>query len=403
VKIETIKFGKKTLLWIINLTILGIVLSSIFPIMSIVEDDAVKKDLYFNYYMMKNSDNAEIALFSEDVDFINIVFWIILILSLLTFFCMTFLTTYEKYYLFILMIFFIMLLIFSVLLVIFKHNLMSDIANSETISLATIIQALKYSHITVLVAFLILLCSAIFTFFIIYEFSKSLIGSKKENKTKKEKKKKKEKPEKEIKEKSIEAKPPEPIVDNRKETEDWLKDEIQKIEVKNEPKIDPENEIIDKPLQPIPLESSEPEKEDLKKYEDKNFIDDKNKQEPFLGDNEKKNSDTDKDQEPMPSFEDALSSAIQKKQNELKNNEPVKEESEGIIVDTEVIAEEEEKPEEPVAEHGMPLEESEDETGVIATEIIVKCPQCKNIFAVKKEGDSTAIKCPKCGKEGITQ
>ena len=33
----------------------------------------------------------------------------------------------------------------------------------------------------------------------------------------------------------------------------------------------------------------------------------------------------------------------------------------------------------------------------------VRCPGCKNIFKVEKQGNVTEIKCPKCGKEGIVK
>ena len=74
-KKETITSGKNLSIWIINFSILGLVLTSLFPLVSVTENDAIKEDLYFDYKMMENSDNVEINSLVSDVNLINIVFW----------------------------------------------------------------------------------------------------------------------------------------------------------------------------------------------------------------------------------------------------------------------------------------------------------------------------------------
>ena len=81
----------------------------------------------------------------------------------------------------------------------------------------------------------------------------------------------------------------------------------------------------------------------------------------------------------------------------------IKPESEEMTEDSEVISKEEESQPVQVEEFKEQEELPLNEKDIITTEIIVKCPQCKHIFATKKEGETTKIKCPKCGKEGIAQ
>ena len=86
-KKETIISSKKLTIWIINLSILGLVLTSFFPLISVPENDAVKEELYFDYKMMKNSDNVEIYSLVDEVNLINLLLWAVIIMGLISFFC----------------------------------------------------------------------------------------------------------------------------------------------------------------------------------------------------------------------------------------------------------------------------------------------------------------------------
>ena len=73
------------------------------------------------------------------------------------------------------------------------------------------------------------------------------------------------------------------------------------------------------------------------------------------------------------SFENALNSAIEKKQIKKegkKTDEKIKENKKEIL-----------KPQ--------------------IRKFIVRCPQCKEIFSAEKSEGVTKIKCPHCGKEGV--
>jgi len=84
------------------------------------------------------------------------------------------------------------------------------------------------------------------------------------------------------------------------------------------------------------------------------------------------------------SFDNILSSVIDKRQGERKKK-PLEEEPDEDKLDEEEIEED---------------DTDVDEGKVIIT---VRCPECKQIFKVEKTGEITEIKCPKCGKEGIVK
>ena len=103
-KNKTITKSKKYTIWILNFSIFGLVLTSLFPLISVPENDAVKEDLYFNFEMMKNSDNYEIFSLVDTVNTISLLFWAIIILSLLSFFCITYFTFLTRWYISLLLI-----------------------------------------------------------------------------------------------------------------------------------------------------------------------------------------------------------------------------------------------------------------------------------------------------------
>jgi len=102
------------------------------------------------------------------------------------------------------------------------------------------------------------------------------------------------------------------------------------------------------------------------------------------------------------SFDKVLSSVIEKRQKEAKkssdNDQQAKtlEKHEGKV--------NVQKPDE-LSEKTIPGEDAEkpklNEEKI--TTFTVRCPMCKNVFSVKKTGEVTKIKCPKCGKEGIVK
>ena len=77
-------------------------------------------------------------------------------------------------------------------------------------------------------------------------------------------------------------------------------------------------------------------------------------------------SGTSKEAPKSPLFEKALTSAIEKRQPEVKvENVEIKEEP-------------------------------------IKTKVSVRCPQCKTVFSIEKGEEPANIECPNCGKKGAT-
>ena len=160
--------------------------------------------------------------------------------------------------------------------------------------------------------------------------------------------------------------------DNQQEIEEWLSDEIGKIE----PQSKKEGKNVE-----ATKEASAPFSPDEKivKEEVKPI-----QKQPFHETKEVQKEKSSEDLKIPDSLEKALSSAIQKKQSEsqYKKFEKTNEKE----VDTKEETKSEENTEKPEKK-----------------EIKVRCPSCKKIFPVKKEGGVFKIKCPHCGKEGVAK
>ena len=177
-KKKTITKGKKFTIWIINFSILGLILTSLFPLISIPENDAIKEELYFDFEMMKNSDNYEIYSLVSNVNLINLIFWAIIGLGLLSIFCITYLTFLTRWYLGLLTIISTAIFISSILVVIFQYNFITDVANIDLITLSTVFYTITYVHIIFLFSIFLLICSIFYTLHVILDLGKQIFASK---------------------------------------------------------------------------------------------------------------------------------------------------------------------------------------------------------------------------------
>ena len=82
---ETANKAKNLTISIIVFSIIGLILMSVLPWISVTERDSVQEDLHFNFEMMKKSTNEQISNLAGDINLINISFWALLILGLLSF------------------------------------------------------------------------------------------------------------------------------------------------------------------------------------------------------------------------------------------------------------------------------------------------------------------------------
>ena len=396
---DNIISGEKLTILILNLSVIGLIFISLFPMISVSENDAVKDELYFNYEMIKHSNNDQINSLADNLNLISIIFWAIIIVSVISYLSLTFFTFLKKGYSSLITIISMILLILGISVIIFQYNFISSVGNSNIASLSSIASSFCFIHITLLIGILILICSIVFVLIFVLDLTEKLISSRKRKKIS-------ETPSKQTSDEPVS--PTLKTVKKKVEMEKWLKDEIKNIdENTNEAKLIPIKEerieqynfstekpkIVEKEELDVDRISLEPSRE-LEKI---TTSDDKRQIGPFHSEKIEEKPKESSELKISPSFENALSSAIKKKQGELGKKRQIIPESKEIINEKEELITEIDKDTSKKEEIGSKEKE------VITTEIIVKCPQCKNIFAVKKEGKTTKIKCPECGKEGIAQ
>ena len=361
---EMAKRAERLTIWIVFLSIIGLIFMSFLPHISTAENDAVKGDLYFNFEMMKKSDNEQISDLADHLNLINISFWALVILGLLSFIGAT-IHASGKFSVMgnVILMVGCVTLIFSILVIDLQFMILENIGEMNIISASAIYSPMNYAYILLIPSFLIFICSVLYTW---STFSHSIQKFKDSKKAKKDKKEEKTTVEKPVKKKSkTKVKEPpkkekpalEPQIDEKRvEMEQLLIGQAQDMEKESveEKRPEPEKEEIITPKQP---------------FEEEKIIEepDKEPKEPHVFPSEKTKEKTEVTDEvrTSQSFEEALSSAIQKKQTE---EEPEK-------------TKEKEEPAE--------------------KEISVRCPQCKHIFTVEKDEGITKIKCPECGKEGL--
>ncbi len=376
---RTAKKAKKLAISIVVSSIIGLILLSLLPWISVVENDSVKEDLYFNFEMMKKSSNEEISDLADDLNLINISFWALIILCLLSYIGAT-IQISGKFSVLgnILLLIGCTALIFSILVIYLQLIISENIGKIDTISASTIYTPINYAYILLIPSFLILICSAIYTGITILHSIQKFTSSKKSMKDKKEEKKtNKKKSETKAKEPAkkdklaLEKKPLEPVTDEKRiQMEQWLTDQAHDMETQAAEEASLEPVVKVKSKQPFPEEKPLD-------------IEEKSKQPDELL--------------ASKSLEDALSSAIQKKQTEIEGQELLETENNKI----------EKKVEEPKSEiqSNKTSEENEEISPQIEesvkNKISIRCPQCKHTFIAEKGEGITKIKCPECGKEGV--
>ena len=366
---ETAKKAEKPTIFILVLSIISLILMPLLPWISVAENDLVKEDLHFNFEMMKKSSNEQISDLASDLNLINISFWALIIFSLLSFLGAT-IHASGKFSVagHILLLIGCATFIFSIIVIVLQLIILENIGEMNIISASAIYSPVNYAYILLIPSLLIFICSASYTWFTFSHFIQKFKSSKKTVKklsNNKSKTKTKEPPKKEksaLGKTSLEPK----IDEKRVEMEQWLTGQVQDIEKQavEEKRPEPEKE------KSLDIEEEEQEKIFQEPY--------KESKEMYVFPPEKTKGETEEPDElrASQSFEEALSSAIQKRQT-------------GVIF-----------------KEGETSEEKEEISPQIEEELAKKtfsviCPQCKHIFTVEKEEGATKIKCPKCGKEGV--
>jgi len=360
-------------IWVVILSIISLFFISFFPLISTTEQDFVKKDLYYNYEMMKNTDNYEIFKITEKLDLIYLSIWLILIFSLISFLGSI---IYASGKLSILGLIFVLcgcfVIILSILAIYNQIQIVNSLKQSNILSPASIFSSFYFIYITLIPNIIILILSIFYVWtatLAFFKFIKDYLKSDRENKKiKKQKKEKKSYFENMPDKKTVENKSK--IKEKSIEMEAWLKGQVENEESKDEKKkeINEKEEEIEPINETIKDEEKNEEINDTKKIEKKS---------PFAN-NIKEKEQTKKDievkKEDTKSFEKALSSAIQKRKPGVEEKQDIKEKI---------------------------TKEKNEKENVEDKKINVRCPKCKTVFSITKEGTFTKIKCPSCGKEGV--
>ena len=381
IDLNVAKQARNMIGWIALSSILSLVLLSFLPMVTVYDADQTESIVYNLALMEKN--NGQIGSLSKNLQRITIFFWAVAILSILSF--IGIIIHLSKKFLTLGKIFLLIgcgTAIFSILSVIYLLMFIKDVNGLGSISLATMGPLpVKYIYIPLLTGIISLGCSGVYSVFIVISAVKYFKTADLRKKPKEKSKKISKKGENKEEKKAFVAKTAS-IKSSKKqdEIEDWLKNEIDQVkETKDEivkPVEEPEKEEVPLDVEPsTEVTVEEPDKEqehiEIEKEEGKNpFNTPFSKKEPLITDEEKPVGSSD-EKSTMSPFESALSSAIEKRQK-------TKNKTEGKVQETS-------KPEK-----------------VQTKELTVRCPQCKNIFKVKKEGKTT-IKCPHCGKEGVAK
>lgn len=368
-KREAAKKGKRLTVWILIFSITGLALVSFLPWISVAEDNYVKGELYFNYDMMKTSSNTDINSLANNLNFISILFWVMIALSLISFIFITFHASlkFSHFGQIAMAVTSFLILIFSVLIVYFEYNFIITVGRMDKISLANIVFLIKYAYIPIIFAILLMVCSIYYTAVVAIPSIKQYRSSKKE-----------EKVETTPKEQPIrKPTPPAPKADKKRlEMENWLVGQAQILDKKTKEKEieHPKKEVVKDKT------SLEEEKQTIN-------LEEKVIQQPFPVEETKIKPKETEELRPSQSFEKALSYAIERKikkpgPSEAEEPKPQK-------------TEPEEKAEDIQLEQTPEIEEPP------VKKIKLRCPQCKNVFLTELEGEATKIKCPTCGKEGV--
>ena len=400
-KVELIKKVARLNIFIRIFSIICLVLIFLLPWISVQEEDFVKEDLYFNFEMMSKSNNKQIRDLASYLYFIVILLLGLILLGILSkigSIIYGLRSSSPKGYIFL--IIGGAILIFSILILVLQLIFIYTIKDIDGISASAIFPYMNYALIPFLFNILLLIYSVRY-FWVVFQYSTQKFTSLKKEKDSDIKQVYKKKSETITKEKptlekiSLKSK----IDDKRDEIDKLLIAEIQKMEkqpvkksyheIKIEDKINLEEivtpeqsfpeiepfEIKERKTEKYPLTQ---EKESLESYKEIPFRNN-NKLEPFLSENKKEEIKRFDDKPLSPSFEEALSSAIQKKQTEIMKRETIKDNI-GILKE-EISPFSKEKP--------------------AKKKVSVRCPQCRGIFIIEKDEKITNIICPKCGKEGV--
>ena len=421
-------FAKKTrrlIGYVLVFSILGLLLMVVLPTVSVNEGSS-SPVFYDMSYMSKSNDTQVYGLFKE-FQSVSYVFLTIITFGLLSEVGVVIYASEKNRVIskIILLASGIVTTISSIFVVFLYLSLVREVQGLQVVFMAKIASTpVAYSYLPIVAGFASVLSSLLYllavSLFCVKGFKEAKLHRKIKKKTISKKQVETNKPKKtEIKD--------EPSADvprqATEEVEEWLKGEIKHLESP------PEQEIESEESETIAGDISEmgqDKKTEPKKIVKSPFSSDKKtediRKEIVPESEEHKNLDDSEEIPVSKEFEEALSSAIQKRHKTLKNKRDTKivkksGKSPTTKKEKKKVAESDDKSTDKTMEKEFkdlseknddqginePLEQVKEDKAHDKEKISVKCPQCKHIFEVEKQGNVTKIKCPKCGKEGIAR
>jgi hypothetical protein len=414
-EINTIKKTRNRIIGILLLSILCLIFISFLPWISVSENGIVKQNLNYNLKMMENSNSQQIIDLSNNLRNINILFWIVIIITLVSFILILYQTMIKNSLFNNILILIMGLLIFLISIFIFLLQIFFSrtINEIDYISASMIYSHLAYPYIQFIISIILLIFSAINSI----TLSKDLIIQQKSLKKEKAKEIKKIDEEKisykfdeeDIKISTKEAVKNKASLDIDKATkiaqiEELFKEKTTSTDKEN---IEEEHSTLDRDYEKkINISSNKKiycvEEKSEKYDQSKESIkkDDVNLSKPFPTEKPKEKKEDSEELRVSQHFEEALSSAIRKKQSDMKLHKTEKKDEKQYIKTEQKIKDLKEQKRESIFETEKVLLEKEGKT--IKKIHNLRCPQCNHIFSVEQDDGTHKIKCPKCGIEGIS-
>ena len=405
--ISIIKKARRNIIIILFLSILCLILITFLPWIAVTENGSVKENLNFNYEMMKYSSNSQINDLLNILIDIYILFWTIVIISLISFIFIVIYTLKKRTLLFEILILTSSLVLFILCAFVFYFQIIFSrtIDDIDSISASMMYLPFAYAYIQFIFSIFLLIISGFYTFNIIKDSTKQFKSYKIQKKEKK----------KELKEKMTSDIPTESEIEESLKMPrktDSLKDTSREEKLAEIDKLlaNKDSDIIkQKADEDIPKKEIDEKEQAISSENEKIVTEEIETEDESKDEVEEENKEVEQIKHPFPEkkpervieksdrlklsehFEKVLSNAIEKKQSEIK---PKQQTDKKIIKDEEETIKKETKPD-------LIEPELENDTNVELTDKIlrVKCPECSHIFPYNKESDKKII-CPKCGKEG---
>ena len=411
--------------------IFGIILlfsTSFFPWISVQDSGNGQKEFHLNFEMMKNSNYPEIRSIADELNLINIFLWFTIIIGLISLLSICYhSSTVSSNIGYLLMITAnIFVIIIAFLIVFHLFSVVGYISSEKMISLSSLIPLFSYSFISLIGSVIFLIITVMYGGFITFNLFIQLKNKDDmtfpayNSRTDSESIDLEKWGSDEIKGLfNINEKDEKLLAKSKERTEKLEKDLIvgseesdsklfsfdesyKKTRSEEKEEEDKDEEIFDKSepriSSPFSFDKSR-EKVQEKKVGDISVGSGSRISSPFSVDKSYEKEQKKGLEINITSFNEKITDSFNNKKAEIKESdflktpkgfkEEIHESKPGLNISVEI--------------KDIPNAKKQEQTITEKKTLMVRCPQCKQIFSAKKSGDETPIKCPYCSKEGVVK